>query len=436
MGTFKGIILIVGIGFQVLGMWILGITEILTYILVVATSCSMIGALLCLQTRKPKTSAKKQLLDPTWQIATETMPYLRRGLNQDTAKKTAEIIKKIGDVQAVAITDTEKVLAYLGVGCDKHQPGDKILTEATKEVINTGIANTINSTLRNSCPVENCDCPLTGAIIVPLQFKDKVIGSLKLYQTKEGKMLQSTVKLAHGIAQLLSMQIELAELDRQTQLLTVAKLDALHAQINPHFLFNTLNTIITFSRTNPTKTRKLLIHLSEFFRQSLRKKGQFNPLREELEYVNTYLVLEKARFGPKLRILQRIDPEIHGYPIPVLSLQPLVENAVKHGVTPKIENGTVKIIGNVEQNHLVLKVIDDGVGIEPDKIEKILEPGYGSGNGVGLSNVNERYKGIYGDEYSIKIISGKNQGTTVMLRIPYEEQVEESDQLGDEVYEI
>ncbi|PKM80182.1 MAG: sensor histidine kinase [Firmicutes bacterium HGW-Firmicutes-14] len=357
-------------------------------------------------------------VDSTLLIANETLPFLRQGLNEETAQKAAEIILKISDVAAVAITDRERVLAYVGAGCERHQPGRLILTEATKQVIQTGELKIVDNKEKLKCPVKDCECPLEAAVIAPLKCRGQIEGCVKLYQTKEGQMPPHVVKLAVGIAQLLGVQMELAELDRQTQLVTKAELQALHAQINPHFLFNTLNTIIMFSRTNPETARRLLIRLAAFFRQTLKKHGHFNSLREELEYINTYLVLEKARFREKLRILRDIDQELMDYQIPVLTLQPLVENAVKHGITPKVGPGAVQIVIKKEHGELRIMVKDDGVGIPRDRIGHVLMLGVGSGTGVGLSNVNERLKSLFGEDYGLKIISDVDQGTSIEVRVP------------------
>lgn len=356
----------------------------------------------------------------TLQIANETLPFLRRGLNPETAKQTAEIIAKICDVSAVAITDKESVLAYVGAGCERHQhqPGGGILTQATKEVIATGELKIVENKAKFNCPVKNCDCPLESAVIAPLKCRGKLVGCVKLYQTKQGAIPTQTINLAVGITQLLGVQMELAELDRQAQLVTKAELQALHAQINPHFLFNTLNTIIMFIRTNPETARRLLIRLATFFRQTLKKHGHFNTLKQELEYINTYLVLEKARFREKLRIVRDIDHELRDYLVPVLTLQPLVENAVKHGVTPKVGPGVVEISAKKIDNELQIMVKDDGVGIPKDKLPLIFAQGYGSNNGVGLSNVHERLKSMFGEEYALKIESIEGKGTTVHLRVP------------------
>lgn len=374
-------------------------------------------------------------LDPSVLIAHETLPYMRRGLNEVTAQKISEIILKISEAAAVAITDKDKVLAYLGAGCDKHQPGDKILTEATREVVATGIHKVVRTQEQLNCSRRNnCNCPLEAAVIVPLKCRDETVGTVKLYQTRDGQLNPQVINLGLGMAQLLGMQIELAELDMQARLVTKAELDALQAQINPHFFFNTLNTIIMYSRTNPNRARRLLIRLSEFFRLALKRHGNFISLKEEMDFVNTYMVLEKARFGPKLQIIQDIDPDLYGERIPRLTLQPLVENAVKHGITPKLGPGAIKISARRDGGEIVLVVKDDGVGIVPERLGLVLQPGYGSGNGVGLSNVHDRLKGYFGDDYGLRIQSTPNVGTTITMRVPLANQAFKLDQQANELW--
>ncbi|NLW08116.1 MAG: histidine kinase, partial [Clostridia bacterium] len=310
------------------------------------------------------------IFDSTLQIAHQTLPVLRGGLNATSAKKTADIIMNIAEVPGIAITNREQVLTFLGVGCEYHQPGTKIKTEATKEVIATGQMKVVQTPQGLCCPSyhEGCNCPLKAAVIVPLKCREEVVGALKLYQVKEGAFSQHFVRLAVGLAELLSLQVELAELDRQRQLLTEAKLEALNAQINPHFFFNTLNTIISFSRTDPERARKLLIRLAGMFRQTLNRHGSLTTLRDELECVNTYVSLEKARFGERFQYIQDVPSSLLEYRIPVLSLQPLVENSINHGLLPKEEPGWVKISARLAANELHLRVSDNGVGIPQNKI--------------------------------------------------------------------
>lgn len=363
--------------------------------------------------------------DLSVKIAKQTLPYLRRGLNEENAEAIAKIIQQISQVAAVSITDCEKQLAYLGAGCDRHHPGDKILTEATQEVIRTGKFKIVQTQEELNCPLaDNCDCPLEAAVIVPLLCRGKVVGTFKLYETKDGKMSPDLIRLAIGMGQILSLQVELAELDHQAKLATEAQLDALQAQINPHFFFNIMNTIIASSRSNPNRTRRLLIHLAEFFRRALKSKGAVISLKEEMEFVNTYVILEKARFGKKLKVRNQIPKDLWNAEVPRLSIQPLVENAVKHGITPKLDNGNVwidvykKVVRN-GISQLVVRITDDGMGIEEDRLKDVLLPGVGSGNGVGLANVHARLQGIYGPEYGLTLQSKQGEGTTVIMKIPY-----------------
>ena len=388
---------------------------------------------LALNSLEMKCFPKSPLRNPelSVKIAHETLPYLRRGLNEQNAEAIARIIQEIAQVAAVSITDCERQLAYLGAGCDRHHPGDKILTEATREVIRTCHHKIVQTQQELNCPLtDSCNCPLAAAVIVPLVCRGKVVGTFKLYETKDGKMSPDLIRLALGMGQILSLQVELAELDHQANLATVAKLDALQAQINPHFFFNVMNTIIATSRSNPNRTRRLLIHFAEFFRKALKSKGNLISLKEEMEFVNTYLVLEKARFGKKLKIKSEIPHDLLDAEVPRLCIQPLVENAVKHGVTPLLTNGTVLIrVNRIESEsgdlELLIEIIDDGMGIEKERLKDVLLPGVGSGNGVGMANVHARLQGLYGEEYGLKIKSEPGEGTTVSMRLPYSRVMEQ-----------
>lgn len=274
-----------------------------------------------LQQEPPKSAG-----ETTLQIANETMPYLRQGLNEETAQKIAELIFKISQVDAVAVTDREKILGFTGVGCKHHLAGRSIITNVTKDAIEDGIIKIIEQTKDFNCQINNCSCPLKSAVVAPLKCEGVVMGTIKLYRTYDSSIPEHTSRLAMGIAQLLSMQLELAEKDRQSQLVTKARLEALQAQIHPHFLFNVLNTIIAFSRTDQAKTRHLLVNLARFFRKAFNQEKGIITFKEEIDYLETYLTLEKARYGDKLKVNQKIDPRIMEYTIPVLCIQPLVEN--------------------------------------------------------------------------------------------------------------
>ena len=206
-----------------------------------------------------------------------------------------------------------------------------------------------------------------------------------------------------------------------------AELSLLKSQINPHFFFNSLNTIRYMIREDPQKARDLLIDLSEIFQRTLRS-GEFVPLRDELGYVAAYLSLEKARLGDRLRIvwggvLQARKPletesPLLDVPVPTLALQPIVENAVLHGIGKKKEGGTVSVSVERQNNDLMIRIEDDGTGMEADQKANLLQPGGRNKTGIGVKNVDARLRMLYGPEYGMLIDSEVEKGTRVTIRVP------------------
>ncbi|MGL5511870.1 MAG: sensor histidine kinase, partial [Sporomusa sp.] len=184
-----------------------------------------------------------------------------------------------------------------------------------------------------------------------------------------------------------------------------------------------LNTIVSLCRTNPESARHLLIELSEFFRRSLKAARDFVTLKEELEHVDSYLALEQARFGQRLTIKKDIEPAAMDSLIPTFTLQPLVENAVKHGLLSQQNGGTVTISAKTTGKQIKIVIADNGQGIPLAIQEQILEYGFGKGAGVGLTNVNERLKAIYGPKHALTINSVEGRGTTIILHIPIDVEV-------------
>ncbi len=352
----------------------------------------------------------------TLRIADETLPHLRDGLNAESASTTANVILEIAKASAVAITDSKNILAYEGLGADHHRVGGALLTRATKDVLTSGELKVIRDRKEIGCPFPGC--PLSSAIIIPLKGRDKTIGTLKLYLGGDRELSSHFINLASGLGRILSIQIELAEVARLEQLNTQAELKSLQAQINPHFLFNTLNTIASFYRSKPETARELLVKFADFFRRSFNKPKEFVTLEEEMEYVEAYLMFEKARFGDRLRVVKDIAAGSYASLLPALILQPIVENAVKHGTSAKDDTCSILIKAQRVNGELELFVEDNGMGISPQDLKKIFVMGYGQGNGMGLSNVNERLKAIYGENFSVKIYSRPHKGTTVSLKIP------------------
>ncbi|WP_242863188.1 sensor histidine kinase [Caloranaerobacter ferrireducens] len=360
-------------------------------------------------------------------IANKTLKYFRKGFNAETARETAQIIYEMTDLKAVAFTDRKKILAHVGAGEDHHKAGDRIKTTITKEVIKSGKYIVANSKEKIDCDIHRCG--LKSAIIVPLKENNKVIGTLKLYKTDENSITQVDMELALGLGLLFSTQIELSKIEYQSELLAKAELKALQAQINPHFLFNAINTIVSFIRTKPDKARELLLHLGSYFRKNLQQSGEEVELTKEIEHVKSYLEIEKARFGDKLNVKFDIPDKITCF-LPPLILQPIVENSIKHGIMEKLEGGTIIIKAIDDEKETILIVKDDGVGMDEEYIKHIFSKREGN-DSVGLINVNNRLKNKYGEEYGLKIESELGVGTTVIMRIPKNSK---EDSLNDKVH--
>lgn len=202
------------------------------------------------------------------------------------------------------------------------------------------------------------------------------------------------------------------KLESQQALLTEARLAALTRQINPHFLFNTLNSVSTLIRINPEQARTMIVKLSSILRRLLRKQDNFSPLREELTFIEDYLAIELVRFGDKLRVEKEIDPRTLDMQVPSMVLQPLVENSIKHGLSCKVSGGVIRIHSRAAGRRLLISVDDDGVGIPEAKLANLFE------QGIGVSNVNERLKVLYGNDFRLTIISHPGEGTRTEIEIP------------------
>jgi two-component system, LytTR family, sensor histidine kinase LytS len=355
----------------------------------------------------------------TLQVADKTLSYLRQGLTYDSAQKVAEEILRTTRVAAVAITDTRSVLAHVGAGSSHHVVGEGITTKATREVLSTKEVKIAQTKEEIGCRETNCS--LRYAILVPLMRRREVAGVLKLYQDRSRKLSAVDLELVRGLGNLISSQLELAELEKQSRLLADAEIRALHAQINPHFLFNALNTIVSFIRFRPEQARELLIHLGEYFRRNLHDSGGYVSLARELEHIEAYLAIERARFGDKLHVEYDIEDGVERFTVPGLILQPLVENAVKHGLLPKREGGTVVIRARRKEKQIVeLTVADNGVGMEVDPFKPALDEKSAGRqlSGIGLANVKSRLQSIYGEPCGIVIESKSGSGTTCTIQLP------------------
>ncbi|WHY74852.1 sensor histidine kinase [Fictibacillus enclensis] len=352
------------------------------------------------------------------QIAQQTLPFFRQGLNFHSCGEAAKIILKATKADAISITDKEQVLAHAGAASDHHQPGQNMATLLTKKVIENGKILIARSTEEIQCYRENC--PLQAAIVVPLQVRDETVGSLKLYFEDQDKLDQVEQELAEGLSKLFSTQLELAEAEWQQKLLKDAEVKALQAQVHPHFLFNAINTISSLVRTDAPKARKLLIQLGVFFRSNLQgARHLLIPLEKEIEHVEAYLSLEQARFPGKYEVEFDIEPQLNHVLIPPFTLQPLVENAIRHAFSSK-KQGNVKVTAYMDQDKMMLTTEDNGKGIPADLIQSLGKESVQSAEGTGtaLWNIRKRIQEIYGMEGSFLIQSEQDAGTKVTMTLP------------------
>ncbi|NUF27434.1 two-component system, LytT family, sensor kinase [Gilliamella bombicola] len=348
-------------------------------------------------------------------IAVSTEGLLRDGFNQQNSTKVAEIIYRELDIGAVAITDREKILAFIGIGDDHHLPGTLITSNSTLEAIEKNEVQYLDGAHEPyQCSI-NKNCRLGSTLVIPLRGENNtVVGTIKLYEAKNTLFSSINRTLGEGIASLLSAQILAGQNEHYRQLLSKTEIKLLHAQVNPHFLFNALNTLLAVIRRDKTQASQLVQNLSTFFRKNLKRTEEIVTLRDEIEHVNAYLQIEKMRFMDQLTIKIDIPQKLEYAQLPAFSLQPIVENAIKHGTSQLLGHGSVTISAYKFEQSLVLEVIDSAGHYRENKKDT---------KGLGLNLVDKRIKIRYGEKYGIKIACKPDEYTKVMLILPLQEDV-------------
>lgn len=351
---------------------------------------------------KEKISAKQAKL--ALDIANKTLPYFRK-INSESLNKICTIIKEDIKADAVSITDTKNILAYSGIGKEYYNIGHEIINAETKEAISSGKIVIKNTGFKEKTSL------LKSAIIIPLKEKNEVIGALKIYYRASNNITYTVETLAVGLSQIISTLMEVSKVEEMKEMANKAELKALQTQINPHFLFNALNAIASSIRINPNNARELIINLSSYLRFNLELNSEFIDVKKELKQVKDYIEIEKARFGDKLNVIYDIDDV--DIKIPSLTIQPLVENAIVHGILKDTHNGTVKISLKDKGEKVKISIIDSGVGISEEMINNIYTDNVPEKK-IGLYNVHSRIKLIYGDGLKIKRL---DKGTMIEFYI-------------------
>lgn len=341
----------------------------------------------------------------TLHTASQAAPALRSGLTSAAAQGAVRPLRTLLGVEALAITDRFTTLAWDGVG--ERNP-EAAVTHA-RDSLQKGITG-----VADAAAASEASAMFRCAVSAPLTQDDVVVGALVAYSTAPAS--PALVRAVEEVAGFASGQLDIAELDRTRAKSAEAEVRALRAQISPHFVYNSLTAIASFVRTDPDRARELLLDFAEFTQYSFRTHGRYTTLAEELRSIEQYLLLEQARFGERLKVRLRVDQEVLGVRIPFLCIQPLVENAVRHGLESKESMGTVSIIAQDRGSECLIIVEDDGVGNDPDVIRRSLsgEPGVH----VGLANVDERLRTAFGDDHGLVVETAPRAGTKVTVRVP------------------
>jgi two-component system, LytTR family, sensor kinase len=344
-------------------------------------------------------------------IAERTLEPLARGFGPESAREIAGVIREETGVGAVALTDTENVLAFDGVGDDHHTPGMPIASPFTRTVLSTRDAVFADGERDEFRCTLSPRCPLGSVAIAPIMADGAAIGTVQMYEPRRKRFRRVNRSLCTGVAELLSQQLLLTRYQEQKNLLVRSELKLIQAQVNPHFLFNSLNTIMAITRTDAERARGLLAHLSNFFRKNLKRSSELSTLEEELEHVASYLEIEKARFRDRLVIETDVDPTLLTLRLPTFTLQPLVENSVKHGLSATLDRATTRIRARREGDVALIDVEDDAGTF-------IARPG---GDGLGMALVEKRLKNLLGNEWGLVVESRPNELTRVTIRVPLRE---------------
>ncbi len=361
------------------------------------------------RTRRVATSADDAVADALARMS-KAAPNLRGGLTARAADNATPDLRKLFRCVAVGITDPEGTLLSWDGAAAEHY-----------EDLTTAIARALSGHRREHVEHEKlacrarAECPMREAVVVPLVVDGSCEGAVVLVGDGAGRQL---LRMADTIARFVATQLELAKLDASRQELAKAEVRALRAQISPHFVYNALNTISSLVRTDPERARELLGEFAEFTRYSFRTDGFFTTLADELRNVDRYLTLERARFGPRLEVRLKMAPEVMSVAMPFLVLQPLVENAVRHGLSRKPGGGTVTVVASDDGNDALISVDDDGIGMDADRLTDELHDAHRNGAHVGIGNINQRMRSHYGDRYALAVETAPGEGMKVIMRVP------------------
>ncbi|MEU4621266.1 histidine kinase [Actinoplanes sp. NPDC023801] len=376
---------------------------------VLAALAAAVVAVLRLRARRGIATAMQRATYDVLHTAALAAEPLRAGLSPATAGKAVRHLRVLVGAVGLAIVDGDRCLAYDGRGAH-HE--DELVAAARRA------AGTRRSVVLNGSDLacDRVDCVVRGAVVAPLTGPSGEV-TAALVAVADGQPAPGLVQATLESARWAGSQLALAELDSSRERLARAEVRALRAQISPHFIYNALTAIASFVRTDPERARELILEFAEFTRYSFRAHGEFTTLAEELRSIDRYLTIERARFGDRLQVRLQIAPEVLPVGLPFLCLQPLVENAVRHGLSRKPGVGMVSIEARDAGAECHITVEDDGVGMDPAVFTRDGSDAE-DGQHVGLVNVDERLRSVFGDHNGLVVETSPGSGTKVSMRVP------------------
>lgn len=340
-------------------------------------------------------------------IANKTLPLFRH-VNSESLRQVCDIIRRDINADAVAITNTEKVQAYVGLGEHNYQDNSDALSPTTQQALRHGKIIIKNNDEAHRTP------EIHSMLVIPLWEKGVVTGTLKIYYCHAHQITSSLQEMAIGLSQIISTQLEVSRAEQLREMANKAELRALQSKINPHFLFNALNAISSSIRLNPDTARQLIFNLSRYLRYNIELNDDEQiDIKKELYQIKDYIAIEQARFGDKLTVIYDIDDEVNCR-VASLLIQPLVENAIVHGIQPCRGKGVVTISIAQSGSRVRIAVRDTGHGIDPRIVEQ-LDTNEMPVNKIGLINVHHRVKLLYGEGLHIRRLE---PGTEIAFYVP------------------
>lgn len=378
-----------------------------TAVVLLVMAAVVAGAVIVITRRgtRPLTTPTERAVHAALHTASLAARPLRRGLDAASASEAAPHLRTLTGAAAVVLAGPDgTVLGHDG-------PVDGTLDEFP--VVARRAVDTERRVLLRTAAT--ADAAARSVVVQPVLTEGAgvvcVLGVVTLEEPGPG-LLGACTEVARYVGE----QVELAELDASRARLDRAEVRALRAQISPHFIYNALTTIASFVRTDPDRARELVLEFADFTRYSFRTAGEFTVLSDELRNIDRYLTLERARFGDSLDVTVQIAPEVLGVVLPFLALQPLVENAVRHGVAGR-GRGRITVIAADAGTDAAISIEDDGVGMDPELLRSG-DLGSEEGVHVGLANVDDRLRAAFGNDYGLVVETAPDAGTKVSMRIP------------------